>query len=64
MAISTGKELGEALKNNEDSTAAPAAGVVGFGAVSVLGLSAATSAVAIAIAADGVGAATANPRTI
>lgn len=97
MAISTEKELGEALKNNQDrieiegdlsrkvlkikatgkvawavaigaigiavvitvgsgGTAAPAAGVVGFGAVSVLGVSAATSAVAIAIAAGGVGA--------
>lgn len=36
--------------------AAPVSGIVGFGAVSVLGLSAATSAVTIAIAAGGVGA--------
>lgn len=97
MVISTEKELGEALKNNQDSieivgdlsrkvlkikatgkvawaiaigaigiaiiltvgsggTAAPAAGFVSVGAVSVLGVSAATSAVAIAIAAGGVGA--------
>lgn len=97
MAISTEKELGEALKRNQDSieiegdlsrkvlkikatgkvawlvaigaigiavvitvgsggTAAPAAGFVGLGAVSVLGISAATSAVAIAIAAGGVSA--------
>lgn len=37
-------------------TAAPVSGIVGFGAVSVLGLSAATSAATIAIAAGGVGA--------
>lgn len=40
-------------------TAAPASGVVGLGAVSVLGLPAAISAVSIALAAGGVGALTA-----
>lgn len=97
MAIFSEKELGEALKNEQDTieiegdlkkkvlrikatgkvawavaigaigvavfialgsggTAAPASGFIGIGAVSVLGLSAATSSVAIAIAAGGVGA--------
>ena len=97
MSITTEKELGEALKNDQDTieiegdlttkvlkikatgkvawavaigaigiavaitlgsggTAAPAAGIVGIGAVSVLGASVATSAVAIAIAAGGIGA--------
>jgi hypothetical protein len=97
MAIQTEADLGEALKNEQDTieiegnlkkkvlrikatgnvawavaigaigvaviialgsggTAAPVSGIVGFGAVSVLGLSAATSAVAIAVAAGGVGA--------
>ncbi|MFM5536975.1 hypothetical protein ACET8U_06965 [Aeromonas veronii] len=37
-------------------TAAPVSGLVGVGAVSVLGLSSATSAITIAIAAGGVGA--------
>lgn len=36
--------------------AAPVSGIIGFGAVSVLGVSTATSAVLIAIAAGGVGA--------
>ena len=97
MAIQTEKELGEALKNNQDTieiegdlqkkvlkikatgkvawaialgaigiavivalgtggTATPASGVVGLGAVAVLGLSTAMSAIGIAIAAGGVGA--------
>ena len=96
MAITNEKELGEAIKNEQDTieiegnlvtkvikikatgkvawvialgaisvavlvtvgsggTAAPAAGVVGIGAASILGLPAAISAVAIAIAAVGVG---------
>lgn len=97
MAITTEKELGDALKNNQDTieiegdlttkvirikatgtvawavaigaigiavaialgtggAAAPVSGFVGIGAVSILGVSAATSAVAIAIAAGGIGA--------
>lgn len=97
MAIHTEKDLGEALKNEQDTieiegdlkkkvlrikatgkvawlvaigaigvavaiavstggAGAPASGVIGLGAVSILGLSAATSAVAIAFAAGGIGA--------
>ncbi|RZZ89711.1 hypothetical protein [Pseudoxanthomonas winnipegensis] len=97
MAIKNEKELGEALKNEQDTieiegdlsrkvmkikatgkvawavaigaigiavilalgsggTTAPFSGAVGIGAVSVLGLPAALSAVAIAVAARGVGA--------
>jgi len=97
MAIRTEKELGVALKDNQETieiegdlknkvirikatgkiawavaisaiavavvialgsggTATPASGVIGIGAVSVLGLPAAISAVAIAVAAGSVGA--------
>lgn len=97
MAIRTEKELGAALKANQDTleiegdlknkvvkikatgkvawaiaigaigvavlvtaatggAGAPASGLIGIGAISVLGLPAATSAVAIALAAGGVGA--------
>lgn len=45
-----------ALLLTTGGTAAPVSGVVGIGAISVLGVSTATSAVAIAVAAGGIGA--------